>query len=85
MLELSIETESPVKLMSLSPEGNYLATVDERNYCHIYKLEYETQLVAKQIQARDDLSKEVTQLFLSLFEILSIYILQIMLIFYFEL
>ena len=63
MLELSVETESPVKLMSLSPEGNYLATVDERNYCHIYKLEYETQLVAKQIQARYDILRRLLSSF----------------------
>ena len=56
-----MKTESPIKLMSLSPEGNYLATVDERNYCQIFKLEYETQLVAKQIQVTDEILKEISQ------------------------
>ena len=42
MVELTIETTDPVKLMSLSPEGSHLATVDERNCCRIYRLEFET-------------------------------------------
>ena len=50
ILELSIEIDTPIKNISMSPEGNYLATLDERNYCRIYQLGYDTKLVAKQIQ-----------------------------------
>ena len=48
-LELSLESELPFRQISLSPEANLLATLDEGNTCRIYCLTYEAKLTAKQI------------------------------------